>query len=93
MTFTDEDIRALAMTYALRGFVSITAEVSAYVGQGILRSRGADVDLLDENPNVRDLIGSTNLGHWERVIALALWEARGQEGEKERPGTKLPETR
>ncbi len=92
MTFTDDDLRALAMAYALRSYLNSEPHgVASLAGaphngaqravEAILRAHGVDVAWLDEDPDVRDLMGCTDVDAWESVISLALWAERAQGGE------------
>ena len=65
MTFTDDDLRALAMTYTLRGYLnsephgvgSLARDAyasAADVGAAIIRAHGIDADLFNEDPDLRD---------------------------------------
>lgn len=79
MTFTDEDLHALAMTYILRGYLNSEPHgdtglardayrAASDVGADIIRSHGIDADLFNEDPELRDYLGCRDVDTWVGLL-------------------------
>lgn len=83
MTFNDDDLRALAMTYVLRGYLNSEPHVhdgeardayhrAAEVGADIIRAHGIDPDLFDEDPDLRSWTGCRDVDTWVGLLRETL---------------------
>ncbi len=80
MDFTDDDLRALAMTYALRGYLNdydahgvASLARDAYqsavaAGDAIIRAHGIDPDLFNDDPDLRDHMGARSVDTWIELL-------------------------
>lgn len=83
MTFNDDDLRALAMTYILRGYLNSEPHGdtglardgyrhAAEVGADIIRAHGIDADLFDEDPDLRVHMGCRDVDTWVGLLRETL---------------------